>query len=294
MGKNNIKNPPFNISDLLKKTQDILRAKKKDFSKIYTGDQIRMPDFYVKAPEPIQKLLGMDGYPSKRITQISGAPNSGKTSLAMHAMVEAQRQGMAVLFVDTEGKFSKDRFQKMGGSPELISVVNATTIEQGWCDAIELLNVWISVKPDVKILFVWDSIGQTPSAMEADANPDEKIQLASAAKANKSNIKVFNTQWVDKHNIVALLINTNYCNIGSHGRKNSGGEGVEYSSCIIVQLNRKGDLIKQVKGQKVVYGIETKAKITKNHLMSEEYTLKEIDFCVEAYGIRLKTDKKKD
>ncbi|MCX7851144.1 ATPase domain-containing protein, partial [Thermus sp.] len=58
--------------------------------------------------------LGVGGWPRGRICEIVGAESAGKTTLALHAVCQAQRQGLAVLFVDAEHAFDRDYAAALG------------------------------------------------------------------------------------------------------------------------------------------------------------------------------------
>jgi len=278
------------------KLKAIFKKKKRDPELVGTGTNLRPPTFYINAPKPIRKLMGVH-YPGRRVIEIAGKPNSGKTTLGMLAMIDAQKgyydkdfkyieEPINIILVDTEGKFSVTRFIKMGGNPEKLFKIGALTLEDAFFGLEETLNLIYTEEPDAKTLIVFDSLGGTPSLAEADAAADEKIQLATAAKVIKRNLRVMVPRWIDKHDIALMIINTNYANIGSVGRSNSGGDGAEFASAIIMQLSRVADITFDQGGQKMLKGIKSVARITKNHMQTDEYALKEINFEIYAYDIK--------
>jgi len=129
--------------ELEKKLKTIYKKKRRDPESIGTGTNLKPPTFYIGAPKPIRDLMGGNNYPGRRIVQISGKPNSGKTTLGMLAMIEAQKghyntegefvaEPVNIILVDTEGKFSKSRFVSMGGSPEKLTKIDALTLEEAF------------------------------------------------------------------------------------------------------------------------------------------------------------------
>lgn len=115
--------------ELAKKLKTVFKAKKRNSAIIGTGEDLRPPNFYIKAPKPISILLEGKHWPGNRVFEVSGKPNSGKTTLGMLAMVEAQKgyydidlnyieEPVNIIFIDTENKFSKSRFVSMGGDPK--------------------------------------------------------------------------------------------------------------------------------------------------------------------------------
>ena len=269
------------LRDQVRKSFEI---KKRNPNVVCLGDEDLLPPDFISAPEPIQDLLGLDGYPICRLTMISGKPDSGKTTLGMLALVEAQKKGYIGILVDTEKKFDFERFRKMGGNPEELGKIVGETIEDGFVG----LNTWLetiySQDSESKVFIVWDSIGGTPTKAEIQAEADESIQLATAAKVIKKNLRVF-VQRFSTQNIGMLMINQMYANIGSHGYTNSGGDGPDYYSTIILQLQRVGHYQVQEKGIKYKAGIDTMATVTKNHLLRGEKTLYKVKFRVKAYEV---------
>jgi RecA/RadA recombinase len=206
------------------------------------------------------------------------------TTFGMLAMVEAQKDGFYIILVDTEKKFSLDRFEKMGGNPKEVLCVFPDNLEEGFVGVEETVNVVLHEDPGAKILILYDSLGGTPSRAETEVEADQTIQLATAAKVIKRWLRTF-VQKIAKNNICMIFINQVYANIGSHGYSNSGGEGAEFFASVIMQLFRTGNYMCQVQGKKMLAGIDSIAKITKNHLLQGESAPKEVKFRVKAYTI---------
>jgi len=289
----------LNAQDLANKLKKVYDKKKRNSDDVGTGADLKPPTFYVPAPKPIRDLLGLPGYPGRRITQISGRPNSGKTTLAMLAMKDAQKghfntnqeyveEAINVVMADTEGKFSKIRFQKMGGNDEQILKLVPTTLEEMFVGIDESLSIIYADPKNAKekTLVIVDSLGGTPSGAEAEADGDESIQLATAAKVIKRNLRVFVTKWLSKYDISMIVINTNYANIGSVGRSNSGGDGLEFASAFIMQLSRVSNLTYKEGEKTIQEGIVTRASVTKNHLQTDATALKDIQYEVYAYDVK--------
>lgn len=283
--------------DLQKKLNQSFKTKKLN-SQFGTGWDIVSPTFFIKAPKDIKLLLGDMHYPGKRIIQISGKPNSGKSTLGMLAMVEAQKgyydkedkfieEPCAVILVDTEQKFPVQRFVKMGGNPDELFLINYATLEENFHALFEALKMIFEDDKERKVLVVFDSVGQNPTLKETMMEIDDTQQPGVAGKVLRRNARVLVAKYMSRFNIVFLGINTSYPKIGSHGRANSGGEGFEFASACIMQLGRMGDISpRTVNGKKVTDGIKVKARSTKNHLQNSEYCVKEVEFEVRAYEVR--------
>jgi len=278
-------NPSNRLSaDILaKKLKESYRAKKRNDVIVGTGEDVPLPSYWVDAPAPINRLLTRPGYGGSRIYQIAGRPNSGKTTLAMLAMIEAQKKGCYVILVDTEKKFSMERYEKMGGNPGEINAVFPTNLEEAFVGIDEYVNIIFSHDPDAKIFIAFDSLGGTPSQAESEADMDEKTQLATAAKVIARWLRVF-VQKLYNSNVTLLFINQTYAKIGGHGYGNKGGDAAEYFSSVIIQLARVSDYVRIVKGERIKDGIVVKARMTKNHLRSG-LEPESVQFRVRSYHI---------
>jgi RecA/RadA recombinase len=273
-------------------------------SQISTGASISKPtedkDFVHWKDSPWEMLTGIKGLPFGKVVQIAGRPDSGKSSHASLFMKQAQDQNVLVILWDTEGKFSATRFNKYfnGNADELIVVTSRMILEGG--DEVErIVHAAKEQDPDCKILIVWDSVGGTLAKNEDENSLDQSKQMASASKENGSVMRAFvrlmekyKNKETNDESIAVLLINQSYANIGAPGQKESGGQKVEYFSSIIVQLTRKSDLTKVVKGMKMKIGIVTRAKVKKNHLFDGESSVAELDLIVTAGGINLLSTQK--
>lgn len=284
----------LSMLDIVGSVQKYYNAKKKNSSYITIGSKANPPPDYVQAPLPIQKLIGLPGYPLSRMTMISGNPDTGKTTLAMLALASAQKQGMLTILIDTEKKFDFERFKMMGGDAENLGLISCSTVEDGFAGLFNFLDVINAKEENAKVFIVWDSIGGTPSRAEAEKEYGDKNQLAAAAKIIKENLRLLAVRFEDHPNIGLLLINQMYANIGSPGYTNSGGKGPDYHCAIIMQLKRFANHIVTVKGEKYKAGIDTEATITKNHMMGSDKSLYKVKFRVKAYEVQDLSKLKKD
>lgn len=221
---------------------------------------------WVAMPAPWQKLTGVKGVPFGQVTTIQGKPDSGKTTIAMHAMVEAQEQGYNVVLIDTEDKFNKQRLVNMGGRIDDITFATCDSVEEGF-DAIEK---YLEVFPKINkapILFVWDSLGGTPTEEELKGT-SRSFTVASAAKVIKKNLRRLRSR-ITKANASVLFINHVYDNINAlfgNSTKGYGGNGAYFAAALCLEVQRIRNKEKQVGGVKKVIGIISGLKCTKNHL----------------------------
>ena len=302
----NIK-PLVNISDIVKKTQNLYGKKEQGLAtQISTGVHMNKPvrdEDFVLWPKGDHwfQLTHLKGIPFGRIVQISGKPDSGKSSHAMEFMVAAQRAGTIVILFDSEQKFSPKRFNEhMGGRAEDLLVVDTNNILNGAKAVAHLVNMIKEQEPRQKILIVWDSVGASVNSSEdQEENEDYSKQPGITAKEVAFAIRKFNklaNKYFDRETgtqtIATLVINQTYANIGSVGQTEKGGSELTYLSSVIIQLSRKQDLNRIKKGEKYKYGIVSRAKVKKNHLFDGAECISELDIVVSADGIHLAKDVK--
>jgi recombination protein RecA len=259
------------------------------------------PDDYVGSEQIAQfwkPLTNTLGCPYGRIVQIAGRPDSGKTTLGMLFMKSAQDAGTLVILWDSEGKFDSNRFRdRMGGDPSQVPVAMAKGIVEGVQEVVAYVKAAKEMNPEQKILIIWDSVGASVNSAEDEENDDYSKQPGVTAKEVSWAIRRFNQlmeKYRDedgKYTMGVLCINQVYANIGSVGNKQKGGAELEYLSSIILEMSRKSNLTRTRAGQKIKYGILTKARVVKNHLFSGEDCVAELELVVNASGISLgKTD----
>lgn len=241
-------------------------------------------------------LVGVKGIPYGRMVQVSGKPDSGKSTTAMLFMKAAQESGALVILWDSEKKFDVQRYRDMmGGDPDQLLVSRSKNIVEGAKQVAWFVRAVKEQNPDQKILIVWDSVGSTLNSKQDDDDEDEFSQqpgvdakeITFAVKKFNKLMERFRNQETGDETIAVFCVNQVYANIGSVGSKEKGGAGLEYLSSVILQLTRKSDLTRQKNGQKIKYGILTRARVKKNHLFSGEDCLAELNLVVTADGIKL-------
>lgn|SRR5690606_9394256 len=289
----------IDVAALVKDVRGRYSAKEQHFaSDAVLGDEITLPtsdDAYVLSEEVAfwKMLIGVPGIPYGRIVQIAGKPDSGKSTAAMLFMKAAQKSGALVILWDSEKKFDTVRFKnRMGGDPSQLAVSRSKSIIEGAKQVEIFVKAAKEQNPNLKIFIVWDSVGATLNSTQDDN--DYSKQPGVDAKEINWVMKKFN-KFIERYRnpetaeetIAVCCINQVYANIGSVGHKEKGGSGIEYLSSVILQLSRKKDLNKTRKGQKIKYGILTRAKVRKNHLFSGEDCLAELDLVVSSDGIEL-------
>src|SRR5258708_17905309 len=278
----NILTNKFDINKIIGIAQaSYSKADKGLASQLTTGSSLMRPktddDFVVYSKGGHwETATSLRGLPYGRICQIAGKIDSGKSTHALQFMVCAQEQGTVVICWDSERKFAAQRFQKMGGDPGKLLMVDTNNIINGCKAVAQLVHATKETYPDAKILICWDSVGASISSVEdQEDSEDINMQPSVTAKQVSWAIRKFNkliNRYIDretgKESIAVLAINQTYVSIGMGAptQIERGGTEIGYLSSIIIQLSRKQDLTKVQNGEKYKYGIESKMKVRKNNL----------------------------
>lgn len=300
----------IDIDKLVKKAQDSYDKKENGLAmQLSTGKSITVSeddaDYVVwTGGDHWFKLTHLKGLPMGRIVQISGKPDSGKSTHAAAFMKFAQDQDMLVILWDAERKFARKRFdEKIGGCSDNLLVVNTNKIIDGAKAVANLVHSAKEMNPNIKILICWDSVGASLNSTEDDDDEENySKQPGVTAKENAYAVRKFNkliNKYMDtatgKHTISILLINQTYASIGmgvSTQIEKGGGE-IYYLSSLIVQLSRKQNLTRIRQGEKYKWGIVSVARLKKNHLFDGDECIAEMDLVIAADGIKLAKDVKK-
>ncbi len=285
----------FDVQSILGDMQKLYAKNPKAKAMITTGDTVRQSyteadGVPVPAGNPLRELLGLPCVPYNKIVQISGPPDSGKSTSSGQLMASAQKSGTAVILWDSEQKFDAKRFDShFGGNAADILLVNTNEILQGG-EKVRKLAVAIKERyPEMNILIVWDSVGgsQARGAAERELDSEKHGQPGQDAKENGAVMKMI-VGLINKYpdSIAMVLINQVYAKIGfmQKGNQESGGKKIEFHSSAIIQLKRIKTLTKVVKGVKTKYGILTRATVAKNHLSPSETSIHQLDFEITASG----------
>ena len=277
--------------DLAKVVADTQKLYKKDDStgSFGVGDNLRsMADGnFLVMPEWWQKATNTKGLPFGGYVMIAGDSDSGKTSGAIVAMKAAQDQGVAVIYVETEGKTSTQDLLNWGVDPSQIMLVKAGIAEEAFDKLFKLWDNFVKSYPDDKLLVVFDSIGNVVSRhdMELDMmNTNSKP--GGKGKTNRAGINALIVR-AKTGNATAYILNYTYDNLGSPGKTNAGGKSLNFYSSLTYQTTRKGWLEKTEKGQKVRTGAKVQWKLFKNHIDKQNPGPKVVELDITAEGITI-------
>ncbi len=244
----------IDISSIVADVQKLYNKDKKSQGMITTGDTIRQQyeakdGIPVPKGHPLAELVGLPCVPYNKIIQISGPPDSGKSTCSGQLMASAQKTGSIVILWDSEEKFDANRFEKhFGGNAAEVLLVKTNEILQGGEKVRKLATVIKDKYPKSNVLIVWDSVGgsQARGAAERELDSEKHGQPGQDAKENGSVMKMM-VGLINKYpgSIAIVLINQVYARIGfmQHGNQESGGKKIEFHSSLIIQLKRLKTLL---------------------------------------------------
>ena len=199
--------------------------------------------------------LGVGGYPRGRIVEIYGPESSGKTTLAIHAIAEAQKQGGIAAFIDAEHAFDRFYAANLGVNVDELLISQPDNGEQALDIADQLIR---SAAVDIIVI---DSVAAlTPKAeLEGDMG-DNKVGL-QARLMSQALRKL--TATINKTNTTCIFINQLREKIGvmfGNPETTTGGNALKFYASVRLDI-RKSQAIKD--GDTVI-GNEVKVKVVKN------------------------------
>lgn len=176
----------------------------------------------------LDKALQVGGLPKNRIVEIFGRESTGKTSVALHIMAEAQKQGGLVAFIDAEHALDPTYAKALGVDPDKVYLSQPDSGEQ----ALDIVDQWC--KSDVMDLIVVDSVAAlAPEAeLEGDVG-DANIGLqARLMSQTLRRLKGTSTTLIFL-NQVRSNINTGY---GGASTVTPGGKALKFYSSVRIEL----------------------------------------------------------
>jgi recombination protein RecA len=199
--------------------------------------------------------LGVFGVPRGRIIEVFGPESSGKTTLALHIVAEAQKKGGIAAFVDAEHALDPDYARKIGVDVKQILISQPDTGEQA-LDIVETL-----VRSNAIDVIVVDSVAALTPKAEIEGEMGDQHMGLQARLMSQALRKL--TGIVSRSNVIVVFINQIRQKIGvvfGNPETTTGGNALKFYSSVRVEVRRSA----QIKlGEKII-GNRTKVKIVKN------------------------------
>jgi recombination protein RecA len=199
--------------------------------------------------------LGVGGYPRGRVIEIYGPESSGKTTLAIHAIAEAQKVGGIAAFIDAEHAFDRSYAAKLGVDVENLWISQPDNGEQ----ALEIAEQLI--RSSAIDIIVIDSVAAlTPKAELEGEMGDSKMGL-QARLMSQALRKL--TAAISKTNTTCVFINQLRDKIGvmfGNPETTTGGNALKFYASVRLDIRRIG----QIKDGEEATGNQTRVKVVKN------------------------------
>ena len=226
------------------------------------GTVMKMGDKAVEEVETISSgslgidlALGVGGYPRGRIIEIYGPESSGKTTLTLHAIAEAQKAGGIAAFIDAEHAFDRNYAEKLGVDIENLIISQPDNGEQ----ALEIAeNLIRSGAIDIVVI---DSVAALTPKSEIEGEMGDSKMGLHARLMSQALRKLTGT--ISKTHCTVFFINQLREKIGvmfGNPETTTGGNALKFYASIRLDIRRSS----QIKDGENVIGNRTKVKVVKN------------------------------
>ena len=206
----------------------------------------------------LDEALGIGGYPRGRIIEIFGPESSGKTTLALHVVAEAQKRGGIAAFVDAEHALDPQYAQKLGVNIDELWVAQPDAGEQ----ALEITeNLVRSGAVDVIVV---DSVAALTPQAEIDGEMGDSHMGLQARLMSQALRKL--TAIISRSKCILIFINQIRMKIGiayGNPETTTGGNALKFYSSVRIEV-RKGEVLG--KDEDEAWGIKVRIKVVKNKI----------------------------
>ena len=247
------------VSEKLKALQLAMEKLDKDYGK---GTIMRMGDSKVEEVAVIPTgsvglniALGVGGYPRGRVIEIYGPESSGKTTLAIHAIAEAQKAGGIAAFIDAEHAFDRYYAEKLGVNTNELLISRPDNGEQALEIADQLIR---SAAVDIVVI---DSVAALTPKAELEGDMGDSRMGLQARLMSQALRKL--TANISKTNTTCIFINQLREKIGvmfGNPETTTGGNALKFYASVRLDIRRIG----QLKDGEDATGNQVRVKVVKN------------------------------
>jgi recombination protein RecA len=218
-------------------------------------NEIEVVDVIPVGDISIDYALGVGGFPRGRIIEIYGNPSAGKTTLTLHTIAEAQKQGLQTCFIDVEHALDPEYSANLGVDLSQLIISQPDNAE----DALSIVHDL--VESNRVGLIVLDSVASMVPKAELEGEMGQSHVALSARLMSQALRKL--TAIISKTKCTVIFINQLRNKIGGYGNPEvtPGGEALKFYSSIRVEV-RKGSIN------------ATKAEVDNNEVRSNDVTIK--------------------
>ncbi len=203
--------------------------------------------------------LGIGGFARGRVVEIYGPESSGKTTLAIHAIAEAQKDGGIAAFIDAEHAFDRTYAEALGVNTDELLIAQPSYGEQ----ALEIAEHLI--RSGAIDILVIDSVAALVPRAELEGEMGESKMGLQARLMSQALRKLTGT--IGAHNTCCIFINQLREKIGvmfGNPETTTGGNALKFYASQRLDIRRSGSAIKDKEGN--VVGNHVKVKVVKNKL----------------------------
>ena len=203
----------------------------------------------------LDEALGVGGYPRGRIIEIYGPESSGKTTLTLHAIAEAQKQELTCAFIDAEHAFDPSYAKKLGINLDELIISQPSSGEE----ALEIADTL--VRSGAVDVIVVDSVAALVPKAELEGAMEDNQMGLQARLMSKALRKL--TGSVSKTNCTVFFINQIRMKIGimfGSPETTTGGNALKFYASVRLDVRRTA----QIKDKDEAVGNETTVKVVKN------------------------------
>lgn len=270
------------------KKKPVVKAKKEFSLAAYKKDKSieetpKKPTSWIPMSPAFQETTHLPGIPEGHISMVFGRSDVGKTTMLVELAVSAQQNGILPILIITENKFSWERATTMGLDKEdCLSMDGIMFIEEGLDFMNQILDDQENGELPRDIVFLWDSIGSTPSKAEFYANKEGKGR-AMMETAKLLREKVHRYLWhritmtqkeSSNYNATAFFVCGAYPQTQPGQSQptlvHSGGDGIYLASTLAFRMggvmSRSSKVTAIKDGNEVGFAIKSALVVDKNHI----------------------------
>lgn len=225
-----------------------------NLKKVYLGKD----NFLHSGSFLLDRKIGTNGYPCGRIIELFGEESSGKTTLALHAVRECQKQKKTVVYLDLENALNLSYAKEIGVDDEKLLISCPSNGE----NAFDIIKKLISLNVG---LIVVDSVSTLIPKAELEGDSGTQ-SVGLHARLMSKGLRIINNELSKKETIVIFInqLRQKISTFGSFGNPETttGGNALKFIASLRIKLKKVG----RIEKNSAYIGIETQAEIIKNKL----------------------------